>query len=389
MATATIHKTHPKNMTSAMLYPVQISVQRSFICFAQCALLTTLVSGVSASEYRIENFAGNGMLGAGGDQGPADKASLSNPFGVVRGPDNAIYICDTGNHRVRRVDPVTHRITTVAGTGQAGYTGDGTAATDATLNEPYEVRFDHAGNMYFVEMQNHVVRRVDRETGKISTVAGNGEIGFSGDDGPAVDATFHRPHSIQFGPDRNLYVCDIGNHRIRKIDMHSGIVSTIAGNGKKMAPEDGARFSTQPINGPRAIDFDASGNMWLATREGNQVFRLDMTKGTIHHVAGTGKSGFTGNGGPAKLATLSGPKGISIGPDGNIYLADTESHSVRMINLATGTLELIAGTGKAGDGPIGNALDCKMNRLHGIFVDRDGAIFVGDTLTHQVRVIRP
>ena len=129
--------------------------------------------------------------------------------------------------------------------------------------------------------------------------------------------------------------------------------------------------------------------MWLALREGNAVYRLDLQRGTIHHEAGTGKKGFTGNGGPAKAATLSGPKGIAVGPKGNIYLADTESHSVRMINRQTGRLELLAGDGKKGDGPEGKApLRCRMDRLHGIFVDAQGAIYVGDTNTHRVRVIR-
>ena len=130
--------------------------------------------------------------------------------------------------------------------------------------------------------------------------------------------------------------------------------------------------------------------MWLALREGNAVYRLDLKRGTIHHEAGTGKKGFTGNGGPAKAATLSGPKGIAVGPKGNIYLADTESHSVRMINRQTGRLELLAGDGKKGDGPEGNnPLRCRMDRLHGIFVDAQGAIYVGVTNTHRVRVIRP
>jgi sugar lactone lactonase YvrE len=136
------------------------------------------------------------------------------------------------------------------------------------------------------------------------------------------------------------------------------------------------------------MDFDADGNLWLVTREGNQVFKFDLKAGTIHHVAGTGKKGFTGNGGPAKDATLSGPKGIAVAPNGNVYLADTESHSVRMIDMKKGTLELIAGTGEKGDGPEGDPLKCKMARLHGIFVDADGSVFIGDSEAHRVRVVK-
>ena len=150
-----------------------------------------------------------------------------------------------------------------------------------------------------------------------------------------------------------MFICDIGNHRIRKISIDTGIISTFSGTGKKAKTVDGGKIDKVHLNGPRAIDFIGN-TMWLALREGNAVYRLELDRGTIHHVAGTGKKGFSGNGGSAKLATLSGPKGIAVGIEGNIYLADTESHSVRMIDRKSGTLELIAGDGKKGDGPEGN-----------------------------------
>jgi streptogramin lyase len=171
------------------------------------------------------------------------------------------------------------------------------------------------------------------------------------------------------------------------VDLKSGVISTFAGTGEKVATPDGAKFATAPLNGPRAMDFDRQGNLWLALREGNAVYKLDLKTGTLHHIAGTGKKGFTGNGGLAKEATLSGPKGLSIGPDGNVYLADTESHSIRMIDVRRKTIELIAGTGESGDGPDGDPLSCKMSRPHGVFVDRDGRIFIGDSEAHRVRVI--
>jgi sugar lactone lactonase YvrE len=242
--------------------------------------------------------------------------------------------------------------------------------------------------MFFVEMSNNLVRRVDARTRIISTVAGNGKEGFSGDDGPATSATLKQPHSIQFAPNGDLYSCDIGNHRIRKVNMKTGIIATFAGNGEHAPTADGVRIEGTPLNGPRAIDFDRAGNLWLALREGNQVLKLDLKTGTIHRVAGTGQKGFTGNGGPAKEATLSGPKGLAVAPNGNIYLADTESHSIRMIDLKRGTLELVAGTGEPGDGSDGDQMKCRMTRPHGIFVDKDGSVFIGDTETHRVRVIR-
>jgi len=334
----------------------------------------------------ISTYAGEGEKGYSGDGGLATNARINGPFGIVRGPDKALYICDTFNHVIRRVED--GHISTIAGTGEKGHSGDGASAIKARLNEPYEVRFDRAGHMFFVEMSNHLVRRVDAMTGLISTVAGTGRPGFSGDGGVATKARLKSPHSIQFGPEGNLYICDIGNHRIRRVNPKTGVITTFAGTGERKTTPDGVKIEGAPLKGPRAIDFDGH-QMWLALREGNAVYRLDLKKGTIHHEAGTGQKGFTGNDGPARQATLSGPKGIAVGPDGNVYLADTESHSVRMIDRRTGRLELIAGDGKKGDGPEGNPLKCRMNRLHGIFVDDNGDIFIGDTNTHRIRIIQP
>ena len=346
-----------------------------------------LGEALAQSKWRIETFAGTGQMGYTGDGGQALRAQLNQPFGIVRGPDGALYICDTMNHLIRRVER-KGIITTVAGTGKKGYSGDDGLATKAELNEPYEIRFDKRGNMFFVERLNHTVRRVDAKTKIITTVAGNGRQGFSGDGGKAIEATMNQPHSIQFDTHGDLYICDISNHRIRKVAMKTGVITTFAGTGERQPTPDGAKIAGTPLNGPRAIDFDKQGNMWLALREGNAVYKLDLKAGTIHHIAGTGEKGFTGNGSAAKKATLSGPKGISIAPDGNVYLADTESHSIRMIDIRNGTLELVAGTGERGDGSDGDPLQCKMARPHGVFVDRDGSLFIGDSETHRVRVVR-
>ena len=355
-------------------------------------IFSTLVSAATieaaaATPRQISAFAGTGLAGYSGDNGSAAKAQLNNPYGIARGPDGALSICDMENHRIRRVSR-EGIITTVAGTGKPGYSGDGGPALQAELNEPYEVRFDKAGNMFFVEMRNHLVRRVDERTKFISTVAGSHKEGFSGDGGPATKAELRQPHSIQFDSKDNLYICDIGNNRIRKVDPSAGTISTFAGTGERLPTPDGAKLANAPLNGPRAIDFDKDGNMWLALREGNAIYRLDLTAGTIHHAAGTGQKGFTGNGGPAKQATLSGPKGISVAPDGKVYFTDTESHSIRMIDVRKGIIELVAGTGERGDGPEGDPLRCSLARPHGIFVDADGTIFIADSENHRVWAIR-
>lgn len=342
---------------------------------------------LKSADWIIETVAGTGKQGFSGDGGPAIKAELDNPFGIVRGPDGAFYYCEYTGQRIRRIgkDGV---ITTIAGTGAVGFSGDGGPALQATFNKPHELRFDAAGDLYIVDMVNHAVRKIDMKSGILTTIAGTGQPGYSGDGGPAVKAQFKQPHSIQFGPEGDLYVCDIGNHVIRRIDMKTGTISTFAGTGKAGDTPDGSPIEGTPLKGPRSLDFDKDGNLWLATREGNQVFKFDLKAGKIHHIAGTGKSGFTGHGGPALEATLSGPKGISVDTDGNVWLADCESHSIRMIDAKTGKIELIAGTGKKGDGADGDPLKCEMARPHGVYADADGGIYIGDSEAHKIRVLR-
>lgn len=351
-----------------------------------------LLLGLTTSQLlaqTVSTIAGTGKPGHSGDGGPATKAMVGEPYGLTLGPDGALYVCEIRSHTIRRIDEKTGQISTVAGCGEKGYSGDGGPALKAKLNEPYEIRFDQAGNMYFVEMANHIVRRVDAKTGKIETVAGTGKKGFSGDGGPATQATFSRPHSIALDKNDNLYICDIGNHRIRRVDLKTGIVSTYSGTGKRKPTPDGAAVTGTPLNGPRALDFfdDGSGKsaLYLALREGNMVYRIDLGNGTLHHITGTGKKGYTGHGGPAKAATLSGPKGISVAPNGDIYLADTESHTIRVIRKKNGIIETVVGDGKKGDGPDGNPTKCRMARPHGVYVSPQGDVYIGDSETFRVR----
>jgi DNA-binding beta-propeller fold protein YncE len=347
-------------------------------------LFQTAVAGAAT----ISTFAGTGVKGFSGDGGPASAAQLADPNGIARGPDGALYICDTMNHRIRKVTR-DGRIITVAGSGDKGFGGDGGPALAAKLNEPYEVRFDRAGNVCWVERLNHCIRKLDVKTGLISTLAGTGTAGFSGDEGPATKAQLSQPHSLSFDRAGNLYIADVSNHRVRKVDAASGVITTLVGTGKREPTPDGARLGTQtPVSGPRALDFGADGTLWLALREGNAVLRLDLARSTIHHVAGTGQKGFTGDGGPAKTATLNGPKGVAVGPKGDVFVVDTENQAIRVINPQTGIISLVAGNGTRGDGPEGDPVKCALNRPHGVFVDPDGAVFIGDTETHRVRVVR-
>ena len=287
---------------------------------------------LAAGGAEIRVIGGTGVRGFAGDGGLAIDAQFNGVSGIARGPDGALYLCDTGNDRIRRI---AHdgTVTTVAGTGVKGYSGDGGPAVKAQLNEPWEIKFDGEGNAYWVERLNAVVRKWERLSGVIRTVAGTGKPGFSGDDGKAALAQLWEPHSLAFGPDGALYICDIHNQRVRKIDLKAGTISTVAGTGAKGATPDGARIAGTPLSGPRAVDFDSNGLMWLVLRDGNAVVTLDLAKGVIHRVAGTGKKGVSGDGGPAALAAFNGPKGISVSA-GWVYLADTENHCIRKLDSA-------------------------------------------------------
>lgn len=357
--------------------------------FQLVCLIAFFASTSLLGAAEVVTIAGNGTHAWSGDGGPATQAGIGGPFGVVIGPDGALYICETENHSVRRVDLKSGVISTVAGSGKAGYSGDGGAATAATCREPYEIRFDAQHNMYFVEMKNHIVRKVDAKSKVISTIAGTGQLGYAGDDGLATKAQLNVPHSITLDAAGVVYIADIGNHRVRAVDPKSGLIRTASGTGKKDKTPDGAPWQGTALNGPRTLDFDGQNALYLALREGNAVYRMDLKSRTLHHLAGTGKSGYAGDGGPAKQAVLAGPKGIALGPDGDIYLADTESHTIRVIRRATGIIETLIGDGKPGDGPDGEPKKCRLNRPHGVFVDSKGVIYIGDSSNNKVRIYHP
>lgn len=354
--------------------------------FQRClALALVLLPVASAAEIRV--IAGTGVKGFSGDGGPALQAQFDEPSGLARGPDGALYVCDTGNHRIRRID-ANGIVTTFAGCGLPGWSGDGGPATAAKLNEPWEIKFDPEGNAVWVERLSHVVRERERQTGIVRTIAGSGVMGFSGDGGPATRARFNQPHSIAFDAAGNLFICDIANNRLRRVDRATGVVTTVGGTGQKKPTPEGAPILGTPLSGPRAIAFDASGQLWLVLREGNAILRLDLAAGVNHHAAGTGKKGLTGDGGPALQATFAGPKGISIARDGDVIVADTENHVIRRIDAKTGVISREAGTGQKGDGPWGDALACRLTRPHGVLAEPDGSLVIGDTDGHRVLVVR-
>lgn len=333
-----------------------------------------------AAAPRVRTVLGTGRAGTGDGE-------VANPYGLAFGADGALHFCDLDNQRIRRLDRRSGRVSTVAGSGTRGYAGDGGAATAALLNMPHEIVFDRAGHLYIVERDNHVVRRVHATTGVVTTAAGTGVAGFSGDGGPATAAQLRQPHSVAVHPDgRRLLICDIGNQRIRALDLETGVLSTWAGTGERAPTPDGAALDGTPLNGPRTLVFDRRGDVYLALREGNAVYRIDGRTRTLHHVAGSGQQGYGGDGGPARDATLAGPKGLAWHRD-TLYIADTENHVIRAVDLRRGLIRTVLGTGRPGDGPEPDPRRCALDRPHGLLVDRHGALYVTDSEAHRIRVV--
>jgi DNA-binding beta-propeller fold protein YncE len=347
--------------------------------------IRTLMIGVVSPRLVAAKPQVSTLIGTGAP-GYSDR-EVNNPYGLIIGPDGALYFCDLDNQRIRRLDLRTHRTATIAGSGQRGYHGDGGPAVDASLNMPHEIQFDSGENLYIAERDSHVIRKVDTRTGIVSTCAGTGVPGFSGDGGPAAEAQLRQPHSIAVDTGGHLFICDVGNHRIRRVDLSTGIIETYGGTGGRTSTADGAPVRGTPLNGPRTIVFDRDGNLYVALREGNAIYRVPRKTQTIHHVAGTGEQGYSGDGGPARLARFAGPKGLAYA-SGSLYVADTENHVVRRIDMATGSITTVLGTGRRGDGPEPDPLRCALARPHGVLVDAAGVLYVGDSEAHRIRVVR-
>ena len=302
--------------------------------------------------------------------------SLGNPFGVeVIGDD--VWITTVDDQCIWKTSLTSPKITRVAGNGRKGYSGDGGLATDAAFNWPHEVRVGPHGSIYIADTRNHAIRKVDAKTNVVSTVAGNGSPGFAGEGKSKQEVQFDQPHSVVLDGEDGLLVADTKNHRLRRIDLASGVVKTIAGNGKRKLPKDGQPAKHSPLFGPRSLAVDAN-SIWIALREGNSVWRIDRKSNTIHHVAGTGKKGYTGDGGDPATATFSGPKGVAIDGHGNLLVVDTENHAVRRIDFSTNTIStVLGGTSSKATLPL--------KRPHGIGCIDDSARFlVGDSEFHRV-----
>jgi hypothetical protein len=251
----------------------------------------------------IQTVLGNGQEGWGGDGGPALQAACETPYMCAFDPQGHMYVCMGQHHRIRRMDATTGIITLVAGTGENGYSGDGGPALQATFNMPYALTVDTNGDIYVAERGNPIVRKIDGQTGRITTLAGTGEKGYSGDGGPANEARLREPNDVFLDGKGGLLIADVQDQRIRRVDLRTGLISTFAGTGEKSRAGDGKRATEAGLMGPRAVCMDRLGNTYICEREGNGVRKVDA-QGILTTIAGAeGVRGYTGDGGPALEAT--------------------------------------------------------------------------------------
>jgi len=343
--------------------------------------LILLFGSASARADKLVPVAGGGT---GADNVPATQARLVEPFGIDFDRAGNAYLVELNGGRALRIDR-KGILTVIAGTGAKGDAGDAGPARSAMFNGMHSLAVAPNGIVYLADTWNNRIRKLDPKTGTITAFAGTGKKGYAGDGGPAIDAQFGGVYCVAFNADGSkLYAADLDNRRVRVIDMKTGIVSLVAGDGKKGIPADRADAKTSPLVDPRAVAVDRKGRVYILERSGHAL-RVVGPAGKIRTVVGTGRAGNTGDGGPALEATLNGPKHLCIDADDNVIIADTANHVIRKYTPEDGKLVRIAGTGKKGaSGTGGDPLQVSFNEPHGVQFDRDGRLYIVDSLNHRV-----
>ena len=346
-----------------------------------------ILAVVAVLGAEIQGRADNVVLVAGGGEGsenvPATKAKLFSPFGVDFDSAGNLYFLEIDGHRVCRIDK-QGTLTRIAGTGQKGDSDGGGQPLAAQFNSMHSLAIAKNGDIYLADTLNHRICKLDAGGKRLSVFAGT-EKGFGGDGGPAKAAKFSGIYCICLDPaGERLYLADLDNRRVRMIDLKSGIVSTVAGNGERGKPADGATAASSPLVDPRAVAVDRSGNAYVLERSGNALRVVD-SQGKIRTVAGAGDKGLSGDGGDAVKATMNGPKHLCIDRDGSVLIADTENHVIRRYSPTDGKITRVAGSGKRGDGGVpGPALQVELNQPHGVFVHPSGDLYISDSTNKRI-----
>ena len=334
----------------------------------------------------MTRYAGSGQSGFSGDGGPAANASFRVPAGLAFDSEGNLYIADRENHRVRKVDPKGY-ISTFAGIGEAGFSGDEGPAVKARLNLPSGVVVDKKGNLYISDRSNDRIRVVDKK-GVIRTYAGSGVAGFQGDAGPALKAQLDKPFGIALDETKNLYIADRNNNRVRKVSP-DGIITTVAGDGGFFFMGDNGPAYRASVAAPTGVALDSKGNLYIADRNNNRVRVVDRT-GMIRTVVGTGQQDYNGDSEVARETNLYLPFGLTVDSNDNLLVIDRSHYRIRRIDPKSGQVETVAGNGVklfAGDG--GPATGATLSFPHGMSVDKKDNLIFSDKGHFRIRKITP
>ena len=377
-----------RKFMDSSFYPPRIRGLLALLVFLVCGLAGASVAQAAAAPV-ITTVAGNGTSGYSGDNGPATSAKLRDPQGVAVDAAGNVFIADDLNSVIREVNASTGIITTVAGNGTSGYSGDNGPATSAELNGPDGVAVDASGNLFIAEYGNSTVREVNAQTGIITTVAGNGTSGYSGDNGPATSAKLSFPAGVAVDASGNLFIADYGNSTVREVNAQTGIITTVAGNGTGGYSGDGGPATSAKLSGPKGVGVDAGGNVFIADYGNNVIREVNASTGIITTVAGNGTSGYSGDGGPATSAKLGDPDAVAVDAGGNVFIADLFPDSnVREVNASTGIITTVAGNGTFGySGDGGPATSAQLSFPAGVALDAHGNVFIADSSNNAIRKV--
>ena len=368
-----------------------MKIQRTVAAAVAAATLSTLVVALTASAAvgDITTVAGTGAIGYSGNGGLATSAEFGFIYGIEVDAAGNLFIADIYNSVIRKVDHTTGIVTNIAGTGSYGYSGDGAAATGADFTYTYDVAVSAAGDLYIADHDNHMIRMVDHATGFVSVVAGTGIGGYSGDGAAATAATLNGPSGVSLNAAGDLYITDNGNNVVRRVDHLTGFISTVAGTGAVGYSGDGAAATAATLSYPMDAIADAAGDLYITDYGNNVVRRVDHLTGFISTVAGTGAVGYSGDGAAATAATFGGMVGyLDLDGAGNLYIPDFVNNVVRRVDHLTGLISTVAGTGIRGrSGDAGPALAADLGGPWAVAVNAAGDLFIGENMRGGVRKV--